>query len=154
MSFPKLLQNRDLDFTLKGNWTLSFRIITNYDAEKDYFYSGVHANPLLHLWSLGVENSFTFLFSHPLGIKVFKTHLSHSGLYTVFSFMLACQLLTRTPNSHSTSRSVDSGWLSEDWLLTSMWTQINNLCRSQDWQPSWSLLGPSTIKVCFQVSGL
>lgn len=99
---PKYYKTEDLDFTLK---TLNASVFFGANLqimmhEKDYFDSGVHANPLLHLWSLGVEEQFYIFWPCliALGIKVFqkRTFLILAS-YTVFSFIFSIVSVYKNP---------------------------------------------------------
>ena len=92
----------DLDFALK---TLNASVIfgANFQImvhEKGYFDSDVHTNPLLHLWSLGVEEQFYIFWPCliALGIKVFqkRTFLILAS-YTVFSFIFSIVSVYKNP---------------------------------------------------------
>jgi len=89
---PKYYGPSELEFTLK---TLNASTIFGANLqvlvhEKGYFDSDIHTNPLLHLWSLGVEEQFYIfwpcLISVCLG-KFKKYALFGLSFYTVVSFV-------------------------------------------------------------------
>lgn len=73
---PKYYRPNDLDFTLK---TLNASVVFGANLQilwhhKDYFDTDTQINPLLHLWSLGVEEQFYIFWPCliSIGLKFFK----------------------------------------------------------------------------------
>lgn len=89
---PKYYKPNDLDFTLK---TLNASVFFGANLQimwhhKDYFDPDIRVNPLLHLWSLGVEEQFYIFWPCliSIGLKFFhKKAFIIIGLYTIISFL-------------------------------------------------------------------
>jgi len=68
--------------------------------EKGYFDSDIHTNPLLHLWSLGVEEQFYIVWPFFIGfvLKYFKQKaLLILSLFTAFSFIFSIVAVYTNP---------------------------------------------------------
>lgn len=89
---PKYYWPTEQEFTLK---TLNASTVFGANLqvlvhEKGYFDADIHTNPLLHLWSLGVEEQFYIFWPCLISICLgrFKKHaLFGLSFYTAFSFV-------------------------------------------------------------------
>ncbi len=90
---PKYYSRDQLDFTLKtlNASTVFGANIQILKHEKGYFDADIHTNPLLHLWSLGVEEQFYIFWPCliSIGLNFFKKRtFIVLTLYTVLSFIV------------------------------------------------------------------
>ncbi len=89
---PKYYGPSELEFTLKTLnaatvFGANFQVLVH---EKGYFDSNIHTNPLLHLWSLGVEEQFYIFWPCLISVCLgkFKKHaLFGLSFYTAVSFL-------------------------------------------------------------------
>lgn len=79
-----------------------------YDEAGDYFNASSNAKPLLHLWSLGVEEQFYLIFPILLFI-IYKTNLNFILTLTIFSVVSFC-LNRNGINHHQQTTSFYLPW--------------------------------------------
>lgn len=100
------------EYKLLGKHTLGGSVYINnlmlYDETGDYFNASSNAKPLLHLWSLGVEEQFYLIFPILLFI-LYKTNLNFVLSLTIFTVVSFC-LNRNGVNHHQQTASFYLPW--------------------------------------------
>ena len=98
-----LLPNSEFEFFL-GSFFSSIGMISNFYfwKEIDYFSPAADHIPLLHMWSLALEEQFYLFF--PILFIIFKqTKTIHDGLSPSPDLALGCQTPSQTACSHASA---------------------------------------------------